>query len=70
MSIKYPKNMGIPVRVCVRTCFRGVNHDITASSWVNRVLILVNIVSGIVDMKDFGGVHAVVKNDDGLAISI
>ena len=34
------------------------------------VLIPVDIVSGIVDMKDFGGVHAVVKNDDGLAIGI
>ena len=68
--MKYPKRTGIPVRVCIRTCFRGVNHNITASCCINRVLIPVNIVSGIVDTKDFSGVCAVVKNDDGLAIGV
>lgn len=51
LGMEYPKNTGIPKKVSICTCFGGADHDVTACSQVNRVLIPLDIVCGEVDMK-------------------
>ena len=62
--------MGIPIRVCITTCFRWVHHDVTACSWINWILILPNVICSVVDTKHLGWVYPIIKNEDAPAISI
>ena len=70
LGIKYPKNMGIPIRVCITTCFRWVHHDVAACSWINWVLIPPDVICSVVDTKHLGQVYPIIKNEDAPAISV
>ena len=64
LGMEYSKNTSIPKRVCICTCFGGADHDVIACSWINRVLILLDIICGGVDTKHLGQVHPIIKNKD------
>ena len=70
LGMEYPKNMSIPKRVCICTCFGGADHDVTTCSWINRVLIPSDIICGVVDMKHLGQVHQIIKNKDAPVIGV